>query len=253
MTPEARERRRIRTPVVAVTALAWVLLVLADPPWSAPGAGHGAVMVPGMGHAGHEAGRSATGLAIGGLLMLTAMMAPLLIPAIRHARVRSLRRRRGRAVALVVLAHAAVWAVGSALLLAVASWLRAGTAQDAQAVLAGLVVAVAWQASPLKQTCLNRHCATPPLACFGWRADRDSLRFGATHAAWCLGACWALMLVALLVPAWHLAVMLLVSGWMWVEPFDRPARPSWRLRLPLRFLRIVALKVRSVPRRVAAV
>jgi hypothetical protein len=57
------------------------------------------------------------------------------------------------------------------------------------------------------------------------------------------------MLVSLLAPAWHVAVMLVVSVWMWVEPLDRPERPTWRVRLPLRFLRIAGATVRSLPQR----
>src|SRR4051794_11408661 len=125
MTPEARQRRRIRTPVLAVTAVAWVVTLLADPLSSASGsgAGHGSVgggpaPVPaGLEHAGHaghahhavmDAGMPTSsgnlaGLLIGWALMLTAMTAPLLIPVLRHAHARSLRSRRWRAVSLVTI------------------------------------------------------------------------------------------------------------------------------------------------------
>ena len=162
-------------------------------------------------------------LLFGWALMLTAMMAPLLIPALRHVRARSLRSRRWRAMGLVTLAHVAVWTAGGIVLLAVASLLRSVSGHGEVAVLLGLVAALSWQLSPLKQHCLNRHCARPPISSFGRAADHDALRFGGTHAAWCFGSCWALMLVPLLAPAWHLAVMLVVSVWMWVEPLDRPA------------------------------
>ena len=278
MTPEAHERRRIRMPVLAVTTVAWAVTLLADPLRSAYGSGAG--FAPGSGagrgpalaalvarvahvcgayHAVLDAGlpashawtENAAGLLIGWALMLTAMMAPLLIPALRHVRARSLRSRRWRAMSLVTVAHAAVWTVGGIVLLAVASLLRSVTGQPDLAVLLGLDAALAWQLSPLKQYCLNRHCAHPPISSFGSAADRDALRFGGTHAAWCLGSCWALMLVSLLAPAWHVAVMLAVSVWMWVEPLDRPERPTWRVRLPLRFLRIAGATVRSLPHRVA--
>jgi predicted metal-binding membrane protein len=259
MTPEARERRRIRTPVLAVTAVAWAVTLLADPLTSASEGGQGPApsgLEPTMAHAGHAhhavvgAGASASTqsvawLLIGWTLMLTAMMAPLLIPALRHVHARSLRSRRWRAVSLVTAAAAAVWGVGGLVLVAVASVLHSVTGHAYLAVLLGLAAALTWQLSPLKQYCLNRHCAHPPISSFGGAADRDALRFGGTHAAWCLGSCWALMLVALLAPAWHVAVMLVVSVWMWVEPFDRPERPTWRIRLPLRFLRIVGRTVRS--------
>jgi predicted metal-binding membrane protein len=199
----------------------------------------------------HSSTESAAGLLIGWALMMTAMMAPLLIPALRHVRARSLRSRRWRAMSLVTVAHAAVWTAGGIVLLAVASLLRSVTGQPDLALLLGLDAALAWQLSPLKQHCLNRHCAHPPISSFGSAADRDALRFGGTHAAWCLGSCWALMLVSLLAPAWHVAVMLVVSVWMWVEPLDRPERPTWRVRFPLRFLRIADATVRSLPQHVA--
>src|SRR5512132_1053043 len=266
MTPEARERRRIRTPVLAVTAVAWAVTLFTDPLRSASGAGQGpapAAIEARLAHVGHtphaDAGLPAwqastenvAGLLIGWALMLTAMMAPLLIPALRHVRARSLRSRRWRAVSLVTVAHAAVWTVGGIVLLAVASALRSVTGRADLVVLLGLVTALTWQLSPPKQYCLNRHCAYPPISSFGGAADREALRFRGTHAAWCLGSCWALMLVSLLAPAWHVAVMLVVSMWMWVEPLDRPERPTWRLRLPLRFLRIANATVRSLPQRVA--
>jgi predicted metal-binding membrane protein len=278
MTPEAHERRRIRMPVLAVTTVAWAVTLLADPLRSAYGSGAGSASGSGAGqgpalaafdarlapacgayHAVVDAGwppshastENVTGLLTGLALMLSAMMAPLLIPALRHVRARSLRSRRWRAVSLVAVAHAAVWTVGGIVLLAVASLLRSVTGQPDLALLLGLVAALTWQLSPLKQYCLNRHCAHPPISSFGSAADRDALRFGGTHAAWCLGSCWALMLVSLLAPAWHVAVMLVVSVWMWVEPLDRPERPAWRVRVPRRFLRIAGATVRSLPQRVA--
>jgi predicted metal-binding membrane protein len=268
MTPEAHERRRIRTPVLAVTTVAWAVTLLADPLRPASGSGAGSPpgslygrLAPACGayHAAVDAGLPAShastgnvaGLLTGWALMLTAMMAPLLIPALRHVRARSLRSRRWRAVSLVTVAHAAVWTVAGIVLLTAASALRSVTGQPDLAVLLGLVAALTWQLSPLKQYCLNRHCAHPPISSFGSAADRDALRFGGTHAAWCLGSCWALMLVSLLAPAWHVAVMLVVSVWMWVEPLDRPERPTWRVRLPLRFLRIAGATVRSLPQHVA--
>ena len=205
MTPEARERRRIRRPVLAVTAVAWAVILLEGS--LGPRHWAGRTLRPirkgrlATGHAHHatgDAGLSALhgsseiagGVVFGWVLMLTAMMAPLLIPALRHARARSLRSRRCRAMSLVAVAAAAVWTVGGAVLLAVAAALRAITEDAGLALMLGLVAVVIWQCSPLKQYCLNRHCAGPPIAAFGAAADRDALRFGTTHAAWCLGSCW---------------------------------------------------------------
>ena len=261
MTPEARARRRIRTPVLAVTTVAWAGILLADPVRLGYVAGQGPDPVAhdsNLAHASHShhalvdtgSSHASSGnvgwVIIGWALMLTAMMAPLTIPALRHVYARSLRSRRWRAVSLVTMAHVAVWTVGGIAVLAAASALRSVTGRADLALLLGLLVAVGWQLSPLKQSCLNRHHADPPISAFGSAADRDALRFGGTHAAWCLGSCWGLMLVSMLVPTWHVAVMLVVSAWMWVEPFDRPERPTWRLRLPLRFFRIARLTIRRL-------
>ena len=117
-------------PVLAVTAVAWAVTLLADPLRSGSGAGPGAGQGPALAALGarlapacgafhtvvdaglpasHAWTENAAGLLIGWALMLTAMMAPLLIPALRHIRARSLRSRRWRAVSLVTVAHAAVW------------------------------------------------------------------------------------------------------------------------------------------------
>ena len=56
MTPEARQRRRIRTPVLAVTAVAWAVTLFTDPLRSASGAGQGlaaAAAEARLAHAGH--------------------------------------------------------------------------------------------------------------------------------------------------------------------------------------------------------
>src|SRR5918995_6821583 len=149
-----------------------------------------------VGHAGHGgAGLSSTGLDVpeaghwwsftppwgsgtGWGLMLAAMMAPLLIPALRHAFARSLPWRRGRAVALVAVAYAATWAAGGVGLASLAGGIGALTGAPYPALAVGIAVAVLWQATPSKQRCLNRRPRHPPLAAFGRAADVDALRLG---------------------------------------------------------------------------
>jgi predicted metal-binding membrane protein len=252
MTPEARQRRRIRTPVLVFTAAAWVAVLVLNPlhrasghqpagaPMDPPMAGHGA-------HAMTHVHAPATELAVwpslaAWLLMLAAMMSPLLISALRHVHARTLPRRRWRSSTLLVVAYAATWTVAGLALLAV------GTAVAGRRVVvaAVLVAAVAWQLSPAKQRCLNRHHARPPLATFGRAADLTALRFGASHALWCIGSCWALMLLPLVVGTWHLVAMVLVTGWMWAELFDKPRPASWRVRVPVRAARIVVARSRRL-------
>ncbi|HJQ02283.1 MAG TPA: DUF2182 domain-containing protein [Jatrophihabitans sp.] len=249
MTPEARRRRQIRTPVLVVTALAWAAVLVMpavtsstahDPNAMAGMAGMAAM--PGMASespASDTAHLSSLPAFLAGWpLMLTAMMAPLLIPALRHAYTRSLPSRRWRTVALLVLAYTAPWLAAGLVLREFAGRLHAVAGGGALAV--GMLLAAAWQFSPVKQRCLNRHHALPPLAAFGGAADLDGLRFGSVRALWCIGCCWSLMLLPLLAGRWQPLVMLGVTLWIWAESFDKPARPAWRVRLPVKAARIVA-------------
>src|SRR4051812_3786105 len=147
--------------------MAWSVIILADPPWAGDGSSPERSDSM-LAHAGHHAGMhgelpvshastgSAAGFVIGWSLMLTAVMAPLMIPALRPVHTRSLRSRRRRAIGLVTIAQAATWALAGLAILALASALRSVTGSASVAVLLGLVAALGWQLSPLKQYCLNR-------------------------------------------------------------------------------------------------
>ena len=70
------------------------------------------------------------------------------------------------------------------------SWDRAG-----RWVAGGiLVIAAAYELTPLKTVCL-RHCRSPLGFLLGsWRDGLSgALQMGAKHGAWCVGCCWALM------------------------------------------------------------
>jgi len=247
--------------VLAITAVAWAAtLALAAIP---SGSGHGMAGMSGMAGMPDMAGMdpattppasagwhpaelgSPLALLTGWPLMLIAMMAPLLIPALRHVCARSLPARRRRSLTLLAAAYAATWTAGGLVLYAVAIGMQA-LSSTAAAVVLGLGTAVVWQLSPAKQRCLNRRAAHPPLAAFGRPADLDALRFGGRHGLWCVGACWPLMLLPLLGGSWQLAGMALASLWIWAESFDTPAVPSWRVRLPVKAARIVGVASRSI-------
>ncbi len=166
------------------------------------------------------------------LIMLVAMMSPLLADPIRHLWGHSLSRRRSLAIVLFLAAYVAIWMLAGVVLmlatillqiLARAGWLTApGLA---------LSLAVAWQSCPWKQACLN-HCHwTPRLSPFGLAAARDCLRYGMVNGFWCVGACWALMLLPLAAVHAYLPLMAAISFILVVERY-RPARPA-RWRVPL--------------------
>ena len=76
-----------------------------------------------------------------------------------------------------------------------------------------LLAAGMYQLSPLKRACL-RACRSPLGFLLGhWRADhRGGLALGWYHAVYCLGCCWALMLVLVGAGAMGLRWVLLVTA-----------------------------------------
>jgi predicted metal-binding membrane protein len=244
-----RDLARVTTAALLVSALAWTVLVAAP---------HDASIVVSCRIAGsHGAAPPASlqmllamnppgVLAAGWMLMLVAMMAPALILPLHQLRIRSLARRRARTVALFVAAYAAIWVAAGAGLMLMALVIAALAPQPLVAALAAIGGALLWQCSPIKQRCLNRCHAQPELAAFGRAADVDALRFGARHGLWCVGSCWALMLVPVLLPRGHLVAMAAVTVLVCAERLERPRLPSWRLRGLGKATRIVAWRARAL-------
>ena len=224
MTVAARERLRLRLRVLFAAACAWLVLLVES------GAG-----------GTHHLGGTPVGPAVAWLLMVTATMLPLLTAPLRHVRARSFARRRTRSVTLFLAAYLAVWAAAGVPLVRVSVL---GPQSGAAVLLVAVAVVVAWQCSPVKQRCLNRLHAHPPLAAFGTAADLAALRFGSTHAVWCVGSCWALMLLPLLVGYGHLGVMCAVALWLAAERLDDPQPLQWRLRGPRKVVRLVVAHLR---------
>ena len=218
MTPAARQRLEVRAPILIVSAAAWMLLILRPHDASAHAHCSGLLATNSPGQWGRWA------------LMLVGMMGPLLVAPVLHVRERSFARRRTRGIALFVLGYGAIWMLAAVVLMPLASYLT---------VASGAAIALLWQWSPLKQRALNRGHGHPELAAFGAAADAAALRFGLTHGAWCLASCWALMLLPFLVVHGHLVAMAVVTLWLIAEKLDRPAKPRWSMRLPLKATRLL--------------
>jgi predicted metal-binding membrane protein len=248
MTPAARERARVRVPLLSISAGAWLLLAL-DPSSMAMPAYCSAASLGAMPAFSSIATLTAlnppTSLAAGWALMLSAMMVPTLIAPVRHLRDRSFARRRLRAVVLFAAAYAAIWMAAGMMLLEIVLVLRLA-APEAMLLASAAVVASVWQCSPAKQWCLNRCHARPALAAFGSAADVDALRFGVMQGVWCVGSCWALMLLPLIVMDWHVAAMAAVALVLCGERLDTPAPPRWRVRVPAKAVRIALAQARTL-------
>jgi predicted metal-binding membrane protein len=232
MTPAARERAQVRTPMLFMSAAAWILLLLQ--PAGGALASHCSPAVLGTSLSAAAFAKLAPGWA----LMLAAMMLPLLIAPVRHIRDRSLARRRARAIGLFLAAYAGVWMAAGAVLISLSMAVRSVVPASSAAIAFGILIALAWESSPAKQRCVNRGHAHRELAAFGRAADLDALRFGLAHALWCVGSCWAVMFLPLLFLRGHLAAMAAVSLWLFARHLDRPTPPRWRFRGPAKALRL---------------
>ncbi|MEX6506698.1 DUF2182 domain-containing protein [Jiella sp. M17.18] len=256
MTRAGRERLTVQLPLWLIAAVAWAGMVAAASGVALPAicsvasasaASPFAVTVTLPTRASLDlalALNPPAGLLAGFALMLAGMMAPLLGAPLRHVRDRSFPRRRTRAVGLFLAGYGAVWVQAGIVLLALTLGVRLVLPASMLPLLAGLVGAFVWQASPAKQRCLNRCHAAVPLAPFGRTADLSVLRYGVVHGLWCIGACWALMLLPLLATGGHLAVMAAVSLWLLAERLEGPQPPRWRLRVPAKALLLATTALR---------
>ncbi|GAB2920175.1 hypothetical protein GCM10027093_68600 [Paraburkholderia jirisanensis] len=162
--------------------------------------------------------------------MIAAMMVPMTMPALSHIRVSTFSSRRSRATALFLLGFAATWLIPGLAMKALQSALTGAAASPFGTAAVTALVACIWQASPFKQRCLNGCHRHSPLSAFGLRADLDALRLGVAHGLSCIGTCWALMLLTLLLPDWHLSAMAAVAVLVFCERLDAPRPPTWEIR-----------------------
>jgi predicted metal-binding membrane protein len=220
--------KRLPAPLLAVTVGGWTVLALRDSSASLPAFCLSA-----------ESESLSDGAALFSLLpdlalMLLAMMPPLLASPLQHVWRRSLTRRRGRAIALFVMGYLAVW-LGLGVLLVATSLVLASAATETSlpAIAIGALVAMGWQATPLKQACLNLCHRRPALTAFGLRAETDALVYGITQGIWCAGACWALMLLTLLGRGpLHWTLMLAVMLIAIIERARAPQPARWNAAWP---------------------
>ena len=162
------------------------------------------------------------------LLMITAMMLPTTLPLVDSFE--RMTRQRGDGALLLgflVLGYVAVWAgfglVAHALdmalraLVAESPWLSARTRWVGVGIVA---LAGAFQFSALKYRCLEK-CRTPLSFVFehwhGRAPRREALALGAHHGLFCLGCCWALMLLMFAVGTGSLGWMLVLAAVMAIE------------------------------------
>ena len=148
-------------------------------------------------------------------VMMTAMMLPSALPMISlYGATQRGSAGKGVPVALFALVYLSVWAAsGVPVYFAHTLLMTLAGSAFAYVIAVILVAAGAFQLSPLKQVCL-RACRSPLAFLLGhWRAGRrGSLALGWSHAVYCLGCCWALMVVLVAAGAMGLRWVLLITA-----------------------------------------
>lgn len=196
---EAVSRRGTSRVIVAAIAMAWAVAIAAQISGSAALLHHES-----LSHSDLPLLITLVVFVVAWQLMIVAMMLLSSLPLFRMFQIAAANQpRSGRATAGLVAGYAAVWTVFGAVAFLgdvalhglVHRW---GWLEGHPQVIAGsvLVMAGAFQFSELKERCLRecRHPGAFLLQHYG-RGATAAFRLGKKHGLFCLGCCWALMLV----------------------------------------------------------
>lgn len=162
-------------------------------------------------------------------VMMVGMMLPSALPAIllygSLARPPGSQESRLPSVWTFTAGYLAVWTLFSAGATLLQAWLAAGGLLDPMMTSASvylsagvLVTAGVYQWLPLKDACLRR-CRNPlQMFLFHWRSGAvGAFRMGVEHGAFCVGCCWALMLVLFAAGVMNLLWVALIAVFVLVE------------------------------------
>jgi predicted metal-binding membrane protein len=166
------------------------------------------------------------------IVMMAAMMFPSVAPTV-SLYARMTRRKAPTAPLLFAVGYLLAWTaagllayggvdLGRALLEQQLAWGNLGR----WAAGGTLLVAAAYELTPLKEVCLAK-CRSPLGFLVGsWREGLSgAVSMGARHGAWCVGCCWALMASLFALGVMSLAWMAFVAALIALEktlPWGRP-------------------------------
>ena len=183
--------------------------------------------------------------------MMSATTAPVLF-LFSGMQVRQSDGRASYAVLLFALGYITVW-VGFSVLAALAQWalheatLLSPAMAASSSLLAGaiLIAAGIYQLTPAKGACL-RQCQSPlGFLLSNWRGgELGALQMGLRHGLYCLGCCWALMVVLFAVGVMNLAWVAALTAFILLEKFG----PAGALASRLGGIAMIALGILIIAR-----
>jgi predicted metal-binding membrane protein len=165
---------------------------------------------------------------VGWTLMTIAMMLPTTLPLLEiFHRLTARRPEHSQLTALVITGYLSVWA-GFGIVAHLADWalheiVERSTWLEANAWVIGagtLLLAGSFQFTRLKYRCLDKCRAPLSFVMEYWRGRHDrrnALLLGINHGIFCVGCCWALMLLMFAVGVGNVGWMLVLGAVMAVE------------------------------------
>jgi predicted metal-binding membrane protein len=234
VTTTVRRGTRPRPLILGAIAAAWGLAIVAEATGRGAALHHEHLIEGGLPYG------AALGLfVVAWQVMIAAMMLPSSLPLVRlFDQASAAAPRRGRALAGFIGGYAAVWSAFGVLAFAgdtavhrtvdESPWLTAHPWVIGGSV---LLLAGAFQFSSLKDACLEqcRHPAAWLLRRYR-RGTSAAFRLGRDHGLFCVGCCWALMLVSFAAGVANLAWM---AGLTAVMVFEKTGPGGNRGRAPI--------------------
>jgi predicted metal-binding membrane protein len=224
----SRDRIILASCVVLVTALAWTYLIRFDGQMSSM-AGSSIMEQMSMPMSAEWSAREFFVVFAMWSVMMVGMMTPAVLPVLLlFAQMKRSKQSAGSAYALLFGgAHLSIWIAFSALaaslqwMLHQASLLSAGMILTSSTV-AGitLIAAGVYQFSPVKGGCLRR-CQSPlGFLMTNWRdGAKGAVDLGVRHGIYCLGCCWAVMLILFVVGVMNLVWVAALTAFLLIEKF----------------------------------
>jgi len=155
-------------------------------------------------------------------LMMAAMMLPSVAPFLLTYQATIVEHRAIRLTALAA-GYLAAWTAVGVVAYFVADWfgtLAADEPEIAQGVAVGTFAVVGvYQLTPLKFRCLS-HCRSPLghlMHSLGFRGRLRDVKAGVHHGWFCLGCCWALMLLMIAFGVMNVGAMVLLAVLIAIE------------------------------------
>ena len=160
------------------------------------------------------------------ITMMAAMMLPTIVPMVLSHHAVALRRGQGALSTLAFVAGYMViwWAIGIAMWLAYQVFAQSSDDAAQSRWLSTLAGATIYLAGAYQGTRWKQHyadmCRSPLTFVFihhSYRGVRDALRAGVVHGGYCLGCCWAGMIVLVVVGLTNLLAMAILLALFLVE------------------------------------